>query len=205
MEKDKGLLIIICAPSGTGKGAIIKKYLEKHPETEYSVSCTTRTQRQNDIPGITYNFLTNEEFFELVNNKGLFEYEEYCGNYYGTPKRFIMDNIENNKDVILEIEYKGALNIKSQFSDSVAIFALPPTYKDLKFRLESRATDNCDKIKERLEKSKEEVASASKFDYLLINDNLDEVVNTLEAIIQAERCKINKHIKFINNFFEEVN
>lgn len=204
MEINKGLLIIICAPSGTGKGTIINKYLENHPKTEYSVSCTTRPQRQNDTPGVTYNFLSKEEFFELVKNNGFFEYEEYCENYYGTPKRFIMDNIENNKDVILEIEYKGALNVKSQFPDAVAVFVMAPSYTELKNRLESRATDDIEKINKRLEKAKEEVAEASKFDYLLINDDLDEAVKNLECIIQSERSKMNKHIDFINKFFIEV-
>lgn len=196
MGKGKGLLVALAAPSGTGKGTIIANYLTRHKETLLSISCTSRTQRPGDPDG-SYFFITREKFEEMIKNNDFFEWVDYCGNYYGTPKSFIMEKIKENRDVLLEIDYIGALSVKKAFPSAVLVFVLPPDYQELKHRLEKRCSDSPQKIIERLKRAKEEVENATKFDYLIINDDLEKVTKNLEEIINYEKTKNKDNIKII--------
>lgn len=217
---NKGIVVVIAAPGGTGKGTVISKYLNTHKDIKLSISCTSRTRRTDDKEG-SYFFKTKEEFEQMIKNDELLEYVEFCGNYYGTPKSFITECIEKNCDVLLELEYIGALNVKKKFPQALLIFILPPSYEELRKRLEIRGSDSPERIAQRLAKSKDEVESAKEFDYLIINDNLDDTINTLYAVINyekhkdncsnelldvAENCKIskNKNYEFINNFLNQI-
>lgn len=220
MNNPKGLLIILSAPGGSGKNSIIEKYLHEHDDTEFSISCTTRARRVDDDDN-AYYFVSVSQFEDMIKNNELFEYVKFCDNYYGTPKKYIIDNIVNNKDVIMEIDYVGALKIKSDIPEAVLIFVLPPSLKELKKRLESRASDSKERIMQRIIKGKEEAKNAYKFDYLIINDKLEEAYRNIDAIIQVkknikdcpteykiieENCKIQKkeNIDFIHEFINQI-
>lgn len=186
MINSRGLLVVISAPGGAGKGTLIKKYLEMNKNIKLSISCTSRPKRTDDSER-SYYFLERSQFEEMIRNDELFEYVEFCGNYYGTPKKFIMDNVNRKNDVILELDYVGALTIKQKFPQAVIIFILPPSVNILRKRLEIRGSDSFDRIAERLTKAKEEAANAKKFDYLVINDNIDDTLQIIDSIISFEK------------------
>ena len=155
--KNKGLLIIVSAPSGTGKGAIIKQLIEKDSNIRYSISATTREPRNNEVNNINYFFVSRPEFEKMIINKELIEWDEYVGNYYGTPKVFIEEMTNKGLDVILEITVEGALNVKELWADAVMIFLLPPSLVELRKRILGRDTENIDLINKRLEKAEHEM------------------------------------------------
>ena len=181
----EGKLIVISGPSGAGKGTVIKKYLEKHPEDELSVSMTSRPMRDNDIANVTYYFKTKEEFEKAILNGELLEYAMYNGNYYGTPKNEVEKRIKKGINVILEIEVVGAMNVKKMMGDKCTlIFIMPPSMEELKERLMNRGTDSMESIKGRLDIAKKEIKESKKYDFKLVNDDLDKAVSELEDIIK---------------------
>jgi len=191
--KNKGLLIIVSAPSGTGKGAIIKKLIEKDSNIRYSISVTTRKPRNNEVNNVNYFFVTREEFEKMIINKELIEWDEYVGNYYGTPKSFIEETTNKGLDVILEITVEGALNVKELWADAVMIFLLPPSLAELRKRIIGRNTEDIDLINKRLEKAEHEMEYVKNYEYVVINDDLDVAVNEVLGIIKAERLKYNRN------------
>ncbi|MBR3116844.1 MAG: guanylate kinase [Bacilli bacterium] len=181
----EGKLIVISGPSGAGKGTVIKKYLEKHPEDELSVSMTSRPMRDNDIANVTYYFKTKEEFEKAILNGELLEYAMYNGNYYGTPKNEVEKRIKKGINVILEIEVVGAMNVKKMMGDKCTlIFIMPPSMEELKERLMNRGTDSMESIKGRLDIAKKEIKESKKYDFKVVNDDLDKAVSELEDIIK---------------------
>lgn len=221
MQLDKGVIIVIAAPGGTGKGTVIKQYLETYTDTLYSISCTSRAKRENDNVS-SYYYVSKEEFENMIKNDELLEYVMFCDNYYGTPKKYIIDEINKNNDVLLELEYIGALNVKQKFAEAKLIFLLPPNFDELYNRLHNRGTDSEERIHQRLSKAKEEVLNAKKFDYLVINDKIDDTIELIRAITifekekescredlreMAEACsaKYQKNIDFIDDFLNELN
>lgn len=192
-QKERGALIVISAPSGAGKGSIIAKLLENNNTTRWlSVSTTSRPIRKNDIPGITYNFVSEEEFLEKIEEGYFLEYTNYSGNYYGTPKEHISDKLNKGIDVILEIEIEGANNVKKIFPEAICIFIMPPSLKELVKRLKKRGTDTDEKIIERFKKAYIEVNEVSKYNYVVVNDDLEEATLKVEAIIKAEKCRVDR-------------
>lgn len=192
-QKEKGSLIVISGPSGAGKGSIIAKLLENDNKTRWlSVSTTSRKIRSNDIPGVTYNFVSEEEFLEKIKEDYFLEYTNYSGNYYGTPKELISDKLNNGIDVILEIEIEGANNVKKIFPEAICIFIMPPSLKELVKRLKNRGTDTNEKIVERFKRAYEEVNEVSKYNYVVVNNNLDEAILKVEAIIKSEKCRVDR-------------
>lgn len=192
-EKNRGSLIVISAPSGAGKGSIIKKLLENDNKNRWlSVSNTSRKIRKNDIPGITYNFITEEDFEKKIKEGYFLEYTKYAGNYYGTPKEFIADKLNKGIDVILEIEIEGANNIKKLIPEAIFIFIMPPSLKELVRRLKARGTDSKEKIIERFKQAYKEVNEVTKYNYVIVNDKLEEAVEKAEAIIKAEKCRVDR-------------
>lgn len=192
-QKQTGQLIVISAPSGSGKGSIISKLLEANHQNRWlSVSTTSRPARPNDIPGTTYDFVTKEEFEAKIKEGYFLEYAEYAGNYYGTPKKTLADKLNEGIDVILEIEIEGAANIKKLIPEAIFIFIMPPSLKILAKRLAKRGTDSPEKILERFHTAYKEINAVTKYNYVVVNDDLDQAVKKVEAIIQAEKCRVDR-------------
>lgn len=191
-EKKTGQVIVISAPSGSGKGSVISGLLEKDKNLWLSVSTTSRKPRENDIPGVTYNFVTKEEFEKLIQEGYFLEYTNYVGNYYGTPKNKILEKINEGIDVILEIEIEGAANIKKLIPEAIFIFIMPPSLKTLVKRLKKRGTDSNDKIIERFHTAYKEINEVTKYNYVVINDDLKDAITKVEAIIKAEKCRVDR-------------
>lgn len=200
-NKRKGTLFVISGPSGTGKGTVIKALLKNHKDDVFlSISATTRLPRDGETDGVHYYFKTQDEFQAMIENNGLLEWACFCGNYYGTPKKSVDDMLENGVDVILEIEIQGAMKLKEKDVCAKYIFILPPSFEELKQRLIGRQTENAEVIEKRLETAKGELPYAQKYDYVVVNDDVEKAVYRIESIINAERCKVDKN----KNLIEEV-
>lgn len=197
----KGTLFVISGPSGTGKGTVIKALLENHKDDVFlSISATTRLPRDGETDGTHYYFKTQDEFQSMIENNGLLEWACFCGNYYGTPKKSVDDMLETGIDVILEIEIQGAMKLKEKDVCAKYIFILPPSFEELKQRLIGRQTETPDVIEKRLETAKGELPYAQKYDYVVVNDDVEKAVCRIESIINAERCRVDKN----KNLIEEV-
>lgn len=204
-EKKSGQLIVISAPSGCGKGSVINGLLERNKNIWLSVSTTSRKIRENDIPGITYNFVTKEEFEKLILEGYFLEYTNYVGNYYGTPKGTIKEKLEQGIDVVLEIEIEGAANIKKLIPEAIFIFILPPSLKTMVKRLKKRGTDSKEKILERFHTAYKEINEVTKYNYVVVNDVLEEAINKVDAIIKAEKCRVDRIEEvFVDTKEEEI-
>lgn len=192
-EKKAGQIIVISSPSGGGKGSVIAGLLKNDSTGRWlSVSTTSRPIRTNDIPGETYNFVSREEFEQKISEGYFLEYTNYVGNYYGTPKEFIREKLEAGIDVILEIEIEGASNIKKLIPEAIFIFIMPPSLKVLVERLKKRNTDDKQKILERFHTAYKEINEVTKYNYVVINDVLEEAIEKVEAIIKAEKCRVDR-------------
>ena len=205
-QKEKGVLIVISAPSGCGKGSVIEGLLKNDSKTRWlSVSTTSRAPRSNDIPGKTYNFVTREEFEKKIEEGYFLEYTNYAGNYYGTPKEFIGEKLNSGIDVILEIEIEGANNIKKLIPEALFIFIMPPSLKEMVRRLKKRGTETKEKILERFHTAYKEINEVTKYNYVVVNDKLDEAIEKVEAIIKAEKCRVDRIEEvYLNNEEEEI-
>jgi len=192
---DKGLLVIISGPSGVGKGTI-RKALFEIPDNNfcYSVSMTTRKPREHEVDGQDYFFVTREEFERRIKENGFLEYAEFVGEYYGTPIDYIEKQMEAGKEVIVEIEVQGALQIQEKNLDAVFIFIVPPSKKALIERLKNRGTDSKEVIKKRVEKAEREYKLAYKYDYIVVNDEVYNAADRIYAIIRAEHAKTERSI-----------
>jgi len=204
LKTRKGALIIVSGPSGTGKGTIMNEYFKKYTDDNsfLSISATTRDPRPGEKEGVNYYYKTKEEFEHLINTDGLAEWAEFCGNYYGTPKKAVLDMINAGKNVVLEIEVQGAMKVKKSFPDAACVFVLPPSFAELKKRLIERQTESEDVIDTRLKRAKEEIMLIDNYDYILINDELDAAVETFHSIVVAESQKIKRNINIINEVCE---
>lgn len=187
-------LIVFTGPSGVGKGTVVKELFQELDDVEISISATTRTKREGEIEGINYFFKSKEEFEKLIKNDELLEWAEFVGNYYGTPKSFVEDSLSRGKDVFLEIEVQGALQVKEKFPEAVMIFLLPPSYEELESRLRGRKTESEEILQKRLLKAKNELGMIEKFDYQIINDDVKKAAEIIKSIILIER-KNKKTIK----------
>lgn len=197
----RGLLFVVSGPSGCGKGTILAEIL-KQGDYYYSVSATTRQARPGEVDGINYLFLGKDKFEELIENDGMLEYAEYCGNYYGTPRKQAEDNLNDGRDVILEIEVQGAMKVREKCPDAILIFILPPSVKELKRRLEKRGTEQEEVVNKRISQAENEIRQADKYDYIMINGDLDKAVYDMKSIINAEKLK---KVNSLNNIEEVLN
>ena len=196
----RGNLFVVSGPSGTGKGAICAG-LVAETNAVISVSMTTRMPRAHEVEGRSYYFADKEHFKAVLEEGGLFEYAEVYGEYYGTPKAPVLASLKEGKDVILEIEVKGAMQIKNSMPEAILVFILPPSLTELRNRIEKRGTETSDRIEQRLERVSMEVAQISKYDYLVINDDLSKAIGDMLSIMQAERLRVDLFAEeIINNY-----
>ncbi len=200
----KGVLVVVSGFSGAGKGTVMKKLLEKYNNYGLSISATTRKPREGECDGREYFFKTIEEFESMISNEMLIEYANYVGNYYGTPRNYVEEQLNNGKDVILEIELQGALQVKEKNNDVVLIFITPPSAGELENRLLGRGTEDKETISARLKRASEEAEYMSKYDYVLLNDSLEECVDNLHKIIQAEHFNAKRNKEIINSISKEL-
>lgn len=204
-SKQQGNLIVISAPSGAGKGTVIGKLLECYDNAWLSISMTSRAIRANDVPNETYYFVSREEFEKRIEEGIFLEYATYNGNYYGSPRDKINEKLNEGKDVILEIEIQGALKVKELVPDAIFIFILPPSMKELKRRLVNRGTDSMEKILDRFQTAYKEINEVTKYNYVVINDDIDKAVEKVKAILLSERCRVDRIEEvYLNNMEEEV-
>lgn len=203
--KNKGLLIVISGPSGAGKGTINGELLKRNSNLWMSTSMTTRAPRGNEQNGKEYFFVTKEEFEERIKNDQFLEYAiVHNEKYYGTPKDKIYDKLNSGIDVILEIDIQGALEIQNKISDALFIFIMPPSMKILKERLTNRGTESEDKILERFKTAYKEINEFAKYNYVVVNDEVENAVSKVEAIINAEKCRVDRIEEVFMNSPEEV-
>jgi guanylate kinase len=187
----KGQLLVISGPSGAGKGTVCKALLQQN-DIWISVSATTRLPRSGEVEGVNYFFITKEEFLKSIDSDDFLEYAEVYGNFYGTPKSKVFQMLEQGKNVILEIDIQGALKIKSAYPEGIFIFILPPSMEELRTRITNRGSETPESLKTRLESAYDEISFASKYDYAVVNDKVDEAVRKIESIITAEKCRVFK-------------
>ncbi|MGN0401077.1 MAG: guanylate kinase [Acetatifactor sp.] len=202
--KQKGILIVLSGFSGAGKGTLVKELLRKYDNYALSVSMTTRAPREGERDGIEYFFTTRERFEETIVQDGLIEYALYCGNYYGTPKAYVEEQLAAGRNVILEIEIQGALKIKEKFPDSLLIFVTPPSAEELKRRLEGRGTETPEVIARRLARASEESEGIEAYDYIVVNDKLEDCVEELHRLVEASRRAPVRSQELINEIREEL-
>ncbi len=179
-------LFVLSGSSGVGKGTVLKGFLEKNPNFMLSISCTTRNPRPGEIDGVNYFFISKDEFENCIKENKFLEWAEFAGNFYGTKKKYIKQCLDEGKDIILEIDTQGALQVKKQMPEAVLIFICPPSYEALEKRLRGRHTEDEATIQKRLEQVKTELERAEKFDYRIVNDNLDDAINELSRVIDGE-------------------
>lgn len=192
MEENRGVLIVISGPSGAGKGTICKALLEKHKEISLSVSATTRNPRCGEVDGVNYHFLKKEDFLARVEADDFLEYAEVYGNYYGTPKSNVEKILESGTDVILEIDIQGALKVKEKSKEGVFIFILPPSMEELKQRIINRGSETPESLMTRFKSAYKEINYVSKYNYAVVNDTVDKAVEKIEAILLAEKCRVDR-------------
>ncbi len=183
----RGIPIVISAPSGCGKDTILEQLFKINDNLVYSVSATTRQPREGEKDGASYFFRTRSEFEKMIADNEVLEYTEYCGNYYGTPKKAVEEMLSAGKDVILKIEVEGAMNIKKIFSECVLIFVLPPSFTELERRLRKRGTETEETIASRIKQARAELEFADKFDYMIVNGDLDKAVRDVNTVILSEK------------------
>ena len=206
----KGLLIVISGFSGAGKGTLMKKLIEDYDQYALSISMTTRLPREGEVDGREYFFATREQFEDKIKQGGFIEYAQYCGNYYGTPKDYVEEQLEAGKDVILEIEIQGAMKVKEQFPDAILLFVMPPSIAILHQRLIGRGTETEEVIAERLQRAEEEAVGIESYDYIIINDDLDACVKELHELLtkthEAIEAQYNpeNHKELIENIRTEL-
>ncbi|MFZ5352637.1 MAG: guanylate kinase [Bacillota bacterium] len=200
----KGLLIVISGPSGVGKGTICKELMSwQLSGLELSVSVTTRKPRAGEVDGKSYFFKDSEQFEKMVSNNEFIEYARVYDNCYGTPKKYVVDKLEEGTDVILEIDVQGAMKVKENSEEAIFIFIMPPSMGELKKRIISRGTESQKDIDKRMQKAFEEVCCSSHYDYIVVNDNVKAAAEKVKCIITAEKCRLKRnHIDF--NSFKEV-
>ena len=201
---EEGILIVVSGFSGAGKGTIMKGLLKKYDNYALSISATTRDPRPGEEEGKAYFFKTTEEFEKMIAKDELIEYARYVGNYYGTPKAYVEEQLKAGKDVILEIEIQGALKVKEKFPNTLLLFVTPPSAEELRRRLEGRGTETQDVIDGRMKRAIEESEYMDQYDYLVVNDDLDVCVEEMHHLIQGEHERCSRNQTFIEHMKREL-
>ena len=197
---NKGGIFIVSGPSGSGKDTILAKVFEKLPDIKFSISSITRAMRVGEVEGQKYHFISRDEFEQLIKDDALLEYNEFLGNYYGTPKKPVEECVENGFDMIIEVDVNGAAKIREKLPQAVSIFIMPPSYEELKRRLTGRGTDSIEVIESRLKTALDEIKRANEYTYVVKNDKIDLAVDDVLHIILSERLRTQRQ----QNLIEEV-
>ncbi len=203
--KTRGILIVVSGFAGSGKGTLMKEIIAQYDNYALSISATTRSPRGTEVDGKEYFFKTKEEFEKMIAQGELIEYANYVGNYYGTPKSYVEEQLAAGKDVILEIEIQGALKVKEQFPETLLLFVTPPNATILKERLVGRGTETMDVVEKRMERAAKEAEGILSYDYILVNDDLQTCVLQMHHIIQSEHFKTARNKEFIKQIEHELN
>ena len=201
MTENKGIMLVVSGPAGSGKGTV-NAMLLKRDDFAFSVSATTRAARPGEVDGVNYHFITRESFLERIDSGDMLEYTEYCGNFYGTPLKEAEEVLRSGKNLILEIEVEGAMNVKRKYPDAVLVLLLPPSYSVQEARLRGRGTETEEKILLRLARAKEEVALADCYDYVVYNydDKADEAAAHILSIVDAEKCSLKRNTRVADKY-----
>ena len=200
----KGVLAVVSGFSGAGKGTVMRRLLEKYQEYALSVSVTTRAPRPGEEDGKAYFFRTVEEVEQMIREDQLLEYARYVDNYYGTPRPYVEEKLSEGKNVILEIEIQGALKVKEKLPDTLLLFVTPPSAEELKHRLVNRGTESMEVIESRLRRAAQEAKAMPEYDYILINDQIEECVDTMHSVIQSQHDTVRNRSAFITKITEEI-
>ncbi len=201
----KGILIVLSGFSGAGKGTLVKELMKTYDNYALSISMTTRKPREGEVHGREYFFTERESFEEKIAQNGLIEYAEYCGNYYGTPRDYVEEMLAAGRDVLLEIEIQGMHKVKKMFPDMLTLFVTPPSIAELEKRLRGRGTETEEVIKKRLARAAEEAKGMEDYEYLVVNDDLQECVEEIHSIVKAAKRASRRNTEFINNIRGELN
>ena len=205
MQTNRGILLVLSGFSGSGKGTVVKEVMKKYSDTyALSISATSRQPRPGERDGIEYFFKTREEFEEMITKDELVEYAQYVSNYYGTPKAYVEEQLAAGKDVILEIEIQGALKIKEKFPETLLLFMTPPSADELKDRLVGRGTETMDVVESRLARAVEEAQGIEKYDYIIVNDDLEECVEHFHSIVSNEHDRVFRKQQFIEDMRSQL-
>ena len=200
----KGVLTVVSGFSGAGKGTVMERLIQKYDDYALSISVTTRKPREGERDGIEYFFKTKEEVETMIENDEFLEYARYVDNYYGTPRFYVEEMLAKGKNVILEIEIQGAMQIKAKNPEAVLVFVTPPSFEELRNRLVGRGTETADVIESRLRRASEEAEGMPSYDYILVNDQVEDCVDRLHQIILSERAKAQRNEEFINTIRQEA-
>ena len=200
----KGILLVVSGFSGAGKGTLMKELVGRYAQYALSVSATTRSPREGEVDGREYFFRTRVEFEQMIAEDALIEHACYVGNYYGTPKAYVEEQLSKGKDVILEIEIQGALQIKKRFPDTLLLFVSTPDADTLKNRLVGRGTESMEVVENRLSRAAEEAEGIEQYDYFIINDDLDACVTQVHQIIQGEHSRVSRNLELINSIRNDI-
>ena len=201
---EHGVLAVISGFSGAGKGTLMKALLEKYDNYALSISATTRNPREGEADGREYFFVTEDRFKEMIGQDALIEYAQYVNHYYGTPKEYVLNQMEQGKDVLLEIEIQGALKVKERFPEAILIFVMPPSAEELKRRLVGRGTESMDVIHARLRRAVEEAEGMDSYDYILINDDIASCTERLHQMIIVQHSRVSNNLAFLSQIREEL-
>ena len=199
MSKKTGRLFIVSGPSGSGKDTVLKEIFKRCPEIEFSISSITRPMREGEVEGEKYNFISREKFEDMLKNDQLLEHNVFVGNYYGTPKAPVDKAIIEGKDMIIEVDVNGAFQIKKKLPNAISIFIMPPSLETLRTRLTGRGTEKAEVIEKRLGEALSEISRASEYDYIVVNNVLEEAVNDAVAIIKTDRMRTDRNLHLIND------
>ncbi len=199
----KGRVYIISGPSGSGKDTLMKKVFEKNPDLAFSISSITRDMRPGEVEGEKYNFVSRERFEQMIANDELLEHNVFVGNYYGTPKAPVINCIENGKDMLIEVDVNGAVQIRNKLQDVISIFIMPPSLEVLTNRLTGRGTDSKEVIQKRLGEALREISSAVDYDYIVVNDDLETAANNFVEIMSADKFKTDRNLELINKILDK--
>ncbi len=201
---NKGGVFVVAGPSGSGKDTLFKELFKRKPEIKFSISSITRPMRVGEVEGEKYNFITREKFLNMLENDELLEYNEYIGNYYGTPKAPVIAAIEKGEDILIEVDVNGAKEICQKLPEAITVFIMPPSYQELKRRLSGRGTETQDLIDKRMKEAISEIARATEFDYIVVNDDLQVAVDDIIEVMSSSRLAIKRQKKLINGVLSNV-
>lgn len=204
MIRRRGIVVIVSGFSGAGKGTVVRELMSRYDNYALSVSMTTRAPRKGEEHGREYYFVTDEEFEALIASDGLLEHAGYCGHYYGTPRRFVEEKLDQGYDVILEIEMQGALQVRDRFPEALLLFIMPPSIDELRRRLAGRGTETSEIIEERMAKAREEALGIEQYDNIVINDDLEVCVKQLREVIEAARTAPCRNSEFIEDIKRQL-